>query len=160
LEDAAAEAEIGFVIDVVSEVRSVRSEMNVPASAQIPLIFVASADDVAARAKSWDDTIKRLARLSEITFAGEAPAQAAQLIIRGTLAGLPLAGVIDFATEKTRLKKEIDKLAGEEKKIEAKLGNADFMAKAKEEVIEENRERLVEAQERREKLAAALARLG
>ncbi|MGO9134784.1 MAG: valine--tRNA ligase [Methylovirgula sp.] len=160
LEDAAAEAEIGFVIDVISEVRSVRSEMNVPAGAQIPLVFVAANQDVIARVKVWEETIRRLARLSEISYAGEAPGQAAQLIIRGTLAALPLAGIIDFAAEKTRLKKEIDKLAGEEKKIEAKLGNADFVARAPEEVVEENRERLAEAQERREKLTAALARLG
>ena len=160
LEDAGAEAEIGFVIDVISEVRSVRSEMNVPAGAQIPLIFVAASDDVIARVKVWEETIKRLARLSEIAYAGEAPAQAAQLIIRGTLAALPLEGVIDFVAEATRLKKDIDKLAGEAKKIEAKLGNADFVARAPEEVVEENRERLAEARERREKLTAALARLG
>jgi valyl-tRNA synthetase len=160
LEDVAAEAEIGFVIDLVSEVRSVRSEMNVPAAAQIPLVFVGAAQDVMVRVKAWEETIKRLARLSEISFAAEAPAQAAQLIMRGTLAALPLAGIIDFAAEATRLKKDIEKLAGEAKKIEAKLGNADFVARAPEEVVEENRERLAEAQERREKLTAALARLG
>ncbi len=159
-EDAAAEAEIGFVIDVVSEVRSVRSEMNVPAGAQIPLVFVAAAPDVVARAKNWEETIKRLARLSEMSFGAEAPAQAAQLIVRGTLAALPLEGIIDFAAEATRLKKDMEKLAAEAKKIEAKLGNADFVARAPEEVVEENRERLAEAAERREKLAAALARLG
>ncbi len=160
LEDASAEAEIGFVVDLVSEVRSVRSEMNVPAGAQIPLVFVGADREIVARVEDWDETIKRLARLSEISFGAEAPAQAAQLVMRGTLAALPLEGIIDFAVEKTRLAKEIDKLVGEAKKIEAKLGNADFIARAPEEVVEENRERLAEAQERREKLAAALARLG
>ena len=159
-EDAAAEAEIGFVIDVVSDVRSVRSEMNVQAGAQIPLVFVAAAPDVAARAKDWEETIKRLARLSEISFAAQSPAQSVQMVVRGTLAALPLEGIIDFAVEKVRLSKEIDKLAGEAKKIEAKLGNEDFISRAPEEVVEENRERLADAMERREKLAAALARLG
>ncbi|MGB8277899.1 MAG: valine--tRNA ligase [Methylovirgula sp.] len=159
-EDAAAEAEIGFVIDVVSEVRSVRSEMNVPAGTQIPLVFVGADAEIMARVKNWEETIKRLARLSEISFGSEAPAQAAQLIARGTLAALPLAGIIDFAAEATRLKKDIEKLTAEAKKIEAKLGNEDFIARAPEEVVEENRERLAEAAERREKLAAALARLG
>ncbi len=159
-EDAAAEAEIGFVVDVVSEVRSVRSEMNVPAGAQIPLVFIAAEAQIIARAKNWEATIQRLARLSEISFAGEAPAQAAQLVARGTLAALPLEGIIDFAAEKARLLKEIDRLTSEAKKIEAKLGNADFISRAPEEVVEENRERLADAQERREKLAAALARLG
>ncbi|MHB8885251.1 MAG: valine--tRNA ligase [Methylovirgula sp.] len=159
-EDAAAEAEIGFVIDVVSDVRSVRSEMNVQAGAQIPLVFVAAAPDVVARAKDWEETIKRLARLSEISFAAQSPAQSVQMVVRGTLAALPLEGIIDFAVEKVRLAKEIDKLAGEAKKIEAKLGNEDFISRAPEEVVEENRERLADAMERREKLAAALARLG
>jgi valyl-tRNA synthetase len=160
LEDAAAEAEIGFVVDVISDVRSVRSEMNVPAGTQIPLVFVGADPAVILRVKNWDETIKRLARLSEIAFASQAPGQAAQLVVRGTLAALPLEGIIDFAVEKTRLAKEIDKLLGEAKKIEAKLGNADFVARAPEEVVEENRERLAEAQERRATLAAALARLG
>ncbi|MGC1109606.1 MAG: valine--tRNA ligase [Methylovirgula sp.] len=159
-EDFAAEAEIGFVIDVVSEVRSVRSEMNVPAGAQIPLVFVAADPGMVARAKTWEETIKRLARLSEISFAAEPPPHAAQMVVRGTLAALPLEGIIDFAAEKDRLQKEIDKLTSDAKKIEAKLGNADFVARAPEEVVEENRERFAEMEARRGKLAAALRRLG
>ncbi|MGB7127175.1 MAG: valine--tRNA ligase [Methylovirgula sp.] len=159
-EDSAAEAEIGFVIDVVSEVRSVRSEMNVPAGAQIPLVFVAADPGTVARAKTWEEIIKRLARLSEISFAPEPPPHAAQMVVRGTLAALPLEGIIDFAAEKDRLQKEIDKLTSDAKKIEAKLGNADFVARAPEEVVEENRERFAEMEARRGKLAAALRRLG
>ncbi|MFZ1079448.1 MAG: valine--tRNA ligase [Methylovirgula sp.] len=159
-EDFAAEAEIGFVIDVVSEVRSVRSEMNVPAGAQIPLVFVAADSGTVARAKTWEEIIKRLARLSEFSFAAEPPPHAAQMVVRGTLAALPLEGIIDFAAEKDRLQKEIDKLTSDAKKIEAKLGNADFVARAPEEVVEENRERFAEMEARRGKLAAALRRLG
>ena len=155
-----AETEIGFVVDLISEIRSVRSEMNVPAGSQVPLVLVGADSAVSERVKMWDETIKRLARLSEISFAAEAPAYAAQMIVRGALASLPLEGIIDFAAEKTRLQKEIEKLLGEAKKLEAKLGNADFVARAPEEVVEENRERLAEADERREKLAAALTRLG
>jgi valyl-tRNA synthetase len=159
-ENPAAEAEIGFVVDVVSEVRSVRSEMNVPAGAQIPLVFVAAEAAAMARAKTWEETIKRLARLSEISFAPEPPAHAAQLVVRGALAALPLEGIIDFTAEKSRLHKEIEKLTSDAKKIEAKLSNADFVSRAPEEVVEENRERLAEMQARRAKLAAALQRLG
>ncbi len=156
----AAEAEIGFVVELISEIRSVRSEMNVPAGAQIPLVLVGAESSARHRAETWAEIIKRLARLSDISFSAEAPAQAAQMIVRGTLAALPLAGIIDFAAEKTRLAKEIEKLNAEAKKIEAKLGNADFVARAPEEVVEENRERLAEAQSRAEKLGAALTRLG
>ncbi len=156
----AAEAEIGFVVELISEIRSVRSEMNVPAGAQVPLVLVGADSSVQARVETWAEIIKRLARLSDISFAAEAPGQSAQMIVRGTLAALPLEGIIDFAAEKVRLAKEIEKLQGEAKKIEAKLGNADFVARAPEDVVEENRERLAEAFSRIEKLGAALQRLG
>ncbi len=159
-ENAAAEAEIGWLVELVSEVRSVRSEMNVPAAAQIPLVLVGADEQVSARARNGDDTLKRLARLSDISFAAESPEKSVQIIVRGTVAALPLQGIIDFDAEKVRLAKEIGKLLADAKKIEAKLGNADFVARAPEEVVEENRERLVEAQARAAKLDAALKRLG
>jgi valyl-tRNA synthetase len=156
----AAEAEIGFVVELISEIRSVRSEMNVPAGAQVPLVLVGASASVQARVDAWAEVIKRLARLSGISFASEAPGQAAQMIVRGTLAALPLEGIIDFAAEKVRLGKEIEKLQSEAKKIAAKLDNADFVARAPEEVVEENRERLADAHSRATKLGAALQRLG
>jgi valyl-tRNA synthetase len=159
-ENAAAEAEIGWVVELISELRSVRSEMNVPAGAQVPLVLVAAPAEVTARAGAWEETIKRLARASEVSFSAQAPEQSVQAIVRGTVAALPLQGVIDFAAEKVRLAKEIEKLKGEAKKIEAKLGNADFISRAPEEVVEENRERLAEIGARIEKLSAAQARLG
>jgi len=159
-ENAAAEAEIGWVVELISELRSVRSEMNVPAGAQVPLVLVAAPAEVTARAGAWEETIKRLARASEISFAAQAPEQSVQAIVRGTISALPLQGVIDFAAEKVRLTKEVEKLKGEAKKIEAKLGNADFISRAPEEVVEENRERLAEIDARVEKLSAAQARLG
>ena len=70
LADAAAEAEVGFVVDLVSQIRSARSETNVPAAAQIPLVMVGAASEVRARVEAWRDTLLRLARLSDITFAG------------------------------------------------------------------------------------------
>lgn len=82
------------------------------------------------------------------------------MIVRGTLAALPLEGIIDFAAEKSRLHKEVERLSSDAKKIEAKLGNPDFVSRAPEEVVEENRERLAETEERRGKLAAALKRIG
>ncbi len=160
LENAAAEAEIGWVIEIVSEVRSVRSEMNVPAGALIPLVLVGADEAVSARAKNWDETLRRLARLSDISFSAEPPESSVQLIVRGSAAALPLKGVIDFDAEKIRLAKEIGRLEADAKKIEGKLGNADFVAKAPDEVVEENRERLEEARVRAQRLAAALKRLG
>ncbi|WP_036260520.1 valine--tRNA ligase [Methylocapsa aurea] len=159
-ENPAAEAEIGWLVDLVSEVRSVRSEMNVPAAALIPLVLVGANAEIEARAKIWEETLKRLARLSELSFAAEPPEKSVQAIVRGSIAALPLQGVIDFDAEKIRLAKEIGKLQADAKKTEAKLGNADFVARAPEEVVEENRERLAEARARAEKLQAALGKLG
>jgi valyl-tRNA synthetase len=153
-------AEIGFIIDLVSEIRSVRAEMNVPAAAQIPLVLVNAYPEAKSHAEDWDETIKRLARLSEISFAPEAPEKSVQMVMHKTIAALPLQGIIDFEAEKTRLAKEIAKLKGDVDKIEAKLRNADFVARAPEEVVDENRERREDALSRMEKLAAALARLG
>ncbi len=160
LRDADAEDEVGWILTLVSEVRSVRAEMNVPAAAQVPLVLVGAEPAVARWADTWADTIKRLARLSGITRAAEAPARSVQLPLHGGVAALSLQGVIDFDAERSRLAKEIAKLKGEGDKIEAKLGNADFVARAPDEVVEEQRERLAEAVSRRGKLVVALERLG
>jgi valyl-tRNA synthetase len=138
----------------------VRAEISVPAAAQVPLVLVAATKENEGRARTWSETIKRLARLSEISFAPEAPAQSVQVVVHKTIAALPLQGIIDVEAEKARLAKEIAKLKGDADKIEAKLRNADFVARAPEEVVEENRERLEDALSKMEKLAAALARLG
>jgi valyl-tRNA synthetase len=159
LGDAEAEAEIGFVVDLVSEVRSVRAEIAVPAAAQVPLVLVGAPKEVATRVGTWTETLRRLARLSDISFAAEAPADSVQMIVRGTLCALALQGVIDFEAEKVRLEKEIKKSKADAAKFEAKLGNADFVARAPEEVVEENREKLAEALARAAKLEEALARL-
>jgi len=157
--DPQAEAEIGWVVDLVNEIRSARSETNVPAGAQIPLALVASSAEVRARAERWGDIVKRLARISDISFADAAPKSSIQLIIRGEVAALPLEGVIDLDAERARLAKEIQKLDVEVGKIDAKLGNADFIKRAPEEVVEEQRERREEALARKTKMEEALGRL-
>jgi valyl-tRNA synthetase len=157
--DGSAEAEIGWVVDLVSEVRSARSETNVPAGAQIPLVLVTPAASVRARLTDWGDAIKRLARLSDIGFADNVPHQAVQLIVRGDVAALPLEGIVDLAAEQGRLQKELAKLDTDIAKIEAKLGNADFLRRAPEDVVEEQRERKEEAEARRRKIDDALSRV-
>ncbi|WP_046863311.1 valine--tRNA ligase [Microvirga massiliensis] len=157
--EEAAEAEIGWVVDLVTEIRSARSETNVPAGAQIPLVLLSPSNEVRERLERNDETIRRLARLSEITIAAAPPPYAVQLIVRGEVAALPLAGVVDLAAERVRLNKESAKLEGEIAKIDAKLGNADFLNRAPEEVIDEQRERRENALSRRTKITEALTRL-
>jgi valyl-tRNA synthetase len=138
----------------------VRAEMNLPAGAEVPLVLVNAGSEVEARVKLWDEEARKLAQLSRITFEPAAPKNSAQLIVRGVLAAIPLEGVIDLSAEKARLAKETAKLEGEVKKIEAKLANPDFIARAPEDVVDENRERREELLARIEKLAAAAKRLG
>ena len=159
LEDEAAEAEIGWIVELVSEIRSLRAEMNLGAT-EIPLVLVGADAAVQARALRWQDTLQKLARLSGVAFAEAPPKSSAQLLVRGTLAALPLEGVIDLAAEAKRLDKEIEKNESEVKKLDAKLANEGFLAKAEEEVIDEHRERRATALARIETLKAARARLG
>jgi valyl-tRNA synthetase len=159
LEDDAAEAEIGWIVDLVSEIRSLRAEMNLGA-AEIPLVLVGADEDAQARALRWQDTLQKLARLSGVALAKSPPKSSAQFLVRGTLAALPLEGVIDLAAEAKRLDKEIERHDAEAKKLDAKLSNEGFLAKAEEEVIDEHRERRETALARIETLKAARARLG
>jgi valyl-tRNA synthetase len=154
-----AEAEIGWVIDLVTAVRSVRSEMNVPAAAQIPLVLVAASDSAQQRAERWAEFINRLARLSGLSFAASAPREAVQFVVRGETAALPLAGVIDIAAERVRLQKEMAKADADIARVDAKLNNADFLARAPEEVVDGEREKREDAVGRRDKIAEALVRL-
>jgi valyl-tRNA synthetase len=140
-------------------VRSVRAEMNVPAGSQVPLAFVTANDEIISRAKAWGDFIKRLARISTIEFPPAAPPQSVQVVVRGDLIALPLAGVVDLAAERTRLDKELAKVTAEIARIDAKLANADFLARAPEEVVDAEREKREEADTRRAKIEEALARL-
>ncbi|AZG78474.1 valine--tRNA ligase [Methylocystis rosea] len=157
LEDAEAESEIGWVVDLISEVRSLRAEMNL--TSETELLLIGADDALKARATRWDETIRKLARLSHIGFAEAAPKSSAQIIVRGGVAAMPLEGVIDLGAERARLAKEIGKLEGEVKKLDAKLANEGFLAKAEEEVIDEHRDRREETAARVEKLNAALTRL-
>jgi valyl-tRNA synthetase len=157
--DPAAEAEIGWLVDLVSAIRSVRAEMNIPPATLVPLTLVGASDDTRARAERWREVIKRLARLGDIGFADRAPDGAVQLLVRGEVAAIPLKGVIDLAAEKARLDKELAKADADIKRVDAKLGNADFIARAPEEVIDEQREKRDEAEARKAKILEALERL-
>jgi valyl-tRNA synthetase len=157
LENAEAEREIGWVVDLVTAIRSVRAEMNI--TTPIPLVLVDAPADTRARSLAWSETLKRLARLSEISFADAAPKGAVQLVVRGEVAALPLVGVIDLGAEKTRLEKEIAKADADIKRVDAKLGNPDFVKRAPEEIIEGEREKREEAEGRRAKVVEALERL-
>jgi valyl-tRNA synthetase len=151
------EAEIGWVIDLISAIRSVRAEMNI--SSAIPLALVGASQETKARVERWAEFIKRLARVSAVSFVDRAPQGAVQLIVRGETAALPLKGVIDLAAERARLEKEMAKVVADIRRADAKLSNADFLSRAPEEVVEGEREKREEAAARQAKIVEALERL-
>ncbi|MGA3310540.1 MAG: valine--tRNA ligase [Xanthobacteraceae bacterium] len=155
--DAKAEAEIGWVIDLITAIRSVRAEMNV--NVPLPLVMVRIGDHVWDRAQRWAEFIKRMAKISDVSRAPMHQPGAVQLVVRGEVVELPLAGVIDLAAERTRLAKEMAKCDADIARVDQKLGNADFLKRAPEEVVEGEREKRAEAQARKTKIAEALERL-
>ena len=160
LGDTAADAEIEWVIRLISDVRSVRAEMNVPAGAKIACVITGANGETRRRAASWETEIMRLARLSGITFEDQVPKAAAQIVLGEATVALPLEGVIDFDAERARLAKELEKIAKDKAGIVARLDNPSFVAKAPPEVLEESRERRAELEARKAKIDEALRRLG
>jgi valyl-tRNA synthetase len=157
--DPAAEAEIGWVVDLVTAIRSVRAEMNIPPATLTPLVLAGASAETRERAPRWSDVIKRMARLADISFADRAPEGAVQLLVRGEVAALPLKGVIDLSAEKPRLDKELAKAEADIKRVDAKLANEKFVANAPEEIVDEEKEKREAAVARKAKILEALERL-
>jgi valyl-tRNA synthetase len=157
LGDPRAEAEIGWVIELITAIRSVRAEMNV--NVPLPLVMVRVGDHVWERARRWSEFIKRMAKISEVSRSPVHQDGALQLVVRGEVVELPLAGVIDLAAERARLAKEMSKCDADIARVDAKLGNPNFVSRAPEEVVEEEKEKRAEAEQRKAKIAEALERL-
>jgi valyl-tRNA synthetase len=157
--DASAEAEIGWLVDLVGEIRALRAEMNVPPSAKPPLAFVAPDAVTAERIARHRDLLLTLGRVSEITSVEAAPAGAVTFVSGSTTAALSLAGIIDPTAERARLEKEIAVFDSDIGHVNKKLGNPNFVSRAAPEVVDEQRAKLAEAEEGKVKLQAALARL-
>ncbi|WP_424981308.1 valine--tRNA ligase [Maritalea sp. S77] len=155
-----AEAELGWMIELITGIRSLRVEMNVPAGAKVPLVVVDANADTKARLATQDAMIKRLARVETIDFADEVPSESAQLVLGEATIAMPLAGVIDIAAEKERLNKELTKLDKEIDGVAKKLANEQFISKAPAHVIDDQKQRKTDAEEKKERVEAALARLG
>ena len=158
LADPAATDEMRFVIRLISQIRAVRAESNVPPGAKLTLLH-RDAGAAEAHLATHRDLIARLARLSDIAAADAAPAGAVQIVLDEATYFLPLGDVIDLAAERGRLEKEIAKLDGEIARVDKKLANEKFVAKAPEAVVATERARRADAQTAREKTVAALDRL-
>ena len=159
LGDAAAEAEMGWTVALIEEIRSARAQMHVPVGLKLDMLALAMDD--AARA-AWDRNaplIRRLARIESLTDAPAAPRGALTVAVEGATFAIPLAGIIDIAEERARLEKTIAKLGKDMAGLRGRLGNPAFVASAPEAVVDEARTLLEQKADEAGKLEAALARL-
>jgi valyl-tRNA synthetase len=155
----AASAEMQWVIDLIKGVRSVRSEMNVPAGAKVPMVLTGATPQDAARLANNKAVIQTMARLESAETATAIPKGSAQFVLGETVVALPLGDVIDFAKERARLEKDLKKAEEEIARFDAKLSNEQFVARAPEEVLAEQREKRAEAAALAVRLREAVARL-
>ncbi|MCL6229710.1 valine--tRNA ligase [Bartonella bilalgolemii] len=157
--DEEAANDISWIIDVVSGIRSVRAEMNVPVSALAPLVILEGGQVIQERVHRYETILKRLARIEEICFSDQSPAMSAQIILGETTFCLPLGQLINLDAERARLKKDMDKIERDIEKILIKLNNPKFIANAKQEIIEIERKRITELYDAKKKVSVALERL-
>ena len=158
--DEKAAEDINWLIDVVGGIRSARAEMNVPAGAMAPLVIVEAGQTTKERVERHEAAIKRLARIETIEFANKVPEASAQIILGEATFCMPLGKLIDFEAERARLSKEMGKIDLDIEKVEKKLNNPKFVANAKPDIVEAERERLDELNAAKEKLVVAIKRLG
>jgi valyl-tRNA synthetase len=157
----AAREELDWVVRLVGLVRSVRTEMNVPPGTPAPILLRDANPETMARAERWMEPIRRLARASEVrALDGQMPKGSAQAVLDEATVVLPLEGLIDLAAERKRLGTARDKALAEARKVAQKLSNTDFVRRAPEEVVEENRDRQAGYEAEVARLEAALARIG
>jgi valyl-tRNA synthetase len=157
--DEGAAADINWVVDVISQVRSIRTEMNVPPGAEAQLVAVRPDPATAERLRSQEASLRRLARFSTIREADATPPSSVQIVVGSQTFALPLEGMIDVGAERQRLTRSIAKSKAEIERGEKKLANERFVASAPAEVVAEEREKVANYRAEHEKLLAALARL-
>ena len=151
--------ELGWVLKTISQIRSVRADVNVPAGAKVPASLTEAGAETARRVEAHRDVIMRLARLEKFDLAEAAPAGSVKTVVDEATIVLEIADLIDASEEIARLDKQLGKLGGEITGLEKRLGNDAFVAKAPPEVVAEQRERLADLQGTRDKLSLAREQL-
>ncbi len=157
--DEEAACDINWLIDVITGIRSVRFEMNIPVAKLAPLVIVEGGDVTRDRVQRYDAVLKKLARIETIEFSDKVPAVSAQIILGEAIFCLPLGQLIDLEAEHARLMKDVNKIEQDIEKISIKLNNPKFIKNAKPEVVEGERNRIIELRAAKTKISIALERL-
>jgi len=153
-----ATEEIEWLQTLITNIRSVRSDMNIPPAKKADLLMLSG--DLDPRLSYYAPQLSPMARVAEVKTAEAAPQGALQTVVDGITYAIPLEGLIDLGAERARLNKEIDKAQDEIDKIDKKLSNEAFVAKAPEKVVALQKERRADYVSEQEKLKEALAGLG
>jgi valyl-tRNA synthetase len=161
LVDDEAEQRMGLLMDVIRAVRNIRSEMNLPPGQELTAIVIPKAETAERQLRSHESYVRRLARLSEIRYQadGERPRGAALAVVEDAEIHVPLAGLVNLQEETKRLEREIGKVANDLAGVQRKLGDAKFVERAPEDVVEKERDRAAQLEEKRLSLEKSLERL-
>ncbi len=157
--DEAAQEEMAWLTALISAIRSVRAEANVPAAAKLPLVVCSADEALKTRVGHYAPLLSRLARVTDIGFAKAAPKGALQTVVDEVTYAVVLDGAVDMGAERQRLAREIEKTGGEIARLEKKLGNENFIARAPQKVVEAERDKLRGYRAQMAKLQEALERL-
>ncbi|KZB53887.1 valine--tRNA ligase [Thalassospira xiamenensis] len=162
--DRVAEDEIDLAIRLIGNIRGVRSEMNVPPAAEVPIYLVDASDAMQAAVTAQEAQVKRLARVAAVEFKGQGDVEtiakgAIQTVVDGVTVFVSVADFIDVAAEKSRLEKEIDGKTKYIKGQEGKLSNESFVSRAPEHIVATEKAKLEEARDTLTKLQEAHARI-
>lgn len=156
---AESATEIGWLIRAITEIRSVRSDMNVPAAAKLKMLVKDSSPATGARLQAYDEVLCRMARLESVTLSNDVPKGSIQTVLDEATFVLPIADIIDLDKERERLNKEIGKLAANIEKIDQKLADEKFVANAPADIIAEQKSRRADNEAMMSKFATALKQL-
>ncbi|CAH1225339.1 Valine--tRNA ligase [Paenibacillus auburnensis] len=161
LENPEAVAEMNLLMDVIRAVRNIRAEVNVPMSKKVELIIKAGSEETLSIITRNDNYIGRFCNTSsfEAGLNPQTPDKVMSAVVTGAELLLPLSGLIDIEQEIIRLEKEVQTLNSEVERVEKKLGNQGFVAKAPAKVIEEERAKQADYSAKREKVLARIAEL-
>lgn len=160
LQQPAAAEEINWLMKTITEIRSVRSDMNVPVAAKIRMLMKDASPVTVKRLETYDEILRRMARLESVTVTNDVPKGSIQTVVDEAILVLPIAEIIDLDKERERLNKEIGKLAANIEKIDQKLSDEKFVANAPEEIIAEQKTRRADNEALLNKFSTALKQLG
>jgi valyl-tRNA synthetase len=156
--DTEVEAKVGFLIEVVRAIRNLRSELNCPPGREVGVIFLGSEDGMAFL-REQEPYLRALARLSSVEYGGEEPKGAVTAVVGSTRVFLPLEGTLQLTEEAARLTKEVGKVELELDRIRKKLSSGDFVAKAKAEVVQKEKDKSHQLEEKISVLKRSLERI-